>query len=271
MILENVPARQYSRERHCSVSTVYRWCREAIDRSVVSGPELSRLPADVDLVLIADGLWFGKGRGSWVQYTMAFKPVDASLAYFADPRLLPGAESSTNWQQIFNRIRPDVRARVRVLVADGLKGIAAVAALNDWVYQQCHFHIRLLLNHWLARPWASPVDESIRWAIDDALLAVDEDRVNAARAAMAAHVRDHPGVLADILRRLLREWSSVRAYITHPGWSIPRTTGVVESMHGSLREVVSGLSTVDAILRRMTAYIRLHDPFTCNSPDFQQH
>jgi hypothetical protein len=224
-------------------------------------------------VLIADGLWFGKGNGSWVQYTMAFKPVDANVAYFADPRLLPGAESSTNWQQIFNRIRPDVRARVRALVADGLKGMAAVAVLNGWVYQQCHFHIRALLNRWLMRPWVNPIDESICWAIDDALLVVDGDRANTARAAMAAHVRDHPGVLAGILRRLLREWGSIRAYITHPELSIPRTTGVVESMHGSLREVVSGLSTLDAILRRMTAYVRLHDPFICNGPgpDFQQH
>jgi hypothetical protein len=269
MILENVPARQFSRERHCSISTVYRWCREAIDRSVVSEPELSGLPGDVDLVLIVDGLWFGKG--SWVQYTMAFKPVDASVAYFADPRLLPGGESSTNWQYIFSRIRPDVRVRVRALVADGLHGMAAVAALNGWVYQQCHFHIRARLNQRLARPWVNPVDESICWAIDDALLSADGARADAAHAAMSAHVRDHPGVLADILRRLLREWSSVRAYITHPELSIPRTTGAVESMHGSLREVVSGLSTVDAILRRMTAYIRLHDPFTCNSPDFQQH
>jgi hypothetical protein len=269
MILENMPARQFSRERHCSISTVYRWCREAIDRSVLSEPELSGLPDDVDLVLIVDGLWFGKGN--WVQYTMAFKPVDASVAYFADPRLLPGGESSTNWQHIFSRIRPDVRVRVRALVADGLNGMAAVAAQNDWVYQQCHFHIRARLNQRLARPWVNPVDESICWAIDDALLSADGARADAAHAAMSAHVRDHPGVLADMLRRLLREWNSIRAYITHPELSIPRTTGAVESMHGSLREVVSGLSTVNAILRRMTAYIRLHDPFTCNSPDFQQH
>ncbi len=269
MILEGVPARQISRQRHCSVSTVYRWCREAIDRAAISEPELSGLPGDVDLVLIVDGLWFGKG--SWVQYTLAFKPVDASVAYFADPRLLPGGESSTNWQQIFSRIRPDVRVRVRALVADSLKGMAAVAALNDWVYQQCHFHIRALLNRWLVRPWVNPVDQSIRWAIDDALLAVDGDRANVACAAIAAHVRDHPGVVADILRRLLRELDSIRAYLVHPELSIPRTTCVIESMHGRLREVVSGLSSVDAIRRRMTAYVRLHDPFNCNGPDFQQH
>jgi hypothetical protein len=269
MILQNVPARQISRERRCSISTVHRWCRDAIDRAIISEPELSGLPGDVDLVLIVDGLWFGKG--SWVQYTMAYKPVNANVAYFADPRLLPGGESSTNWQQVFSRIRPDVRVRVRALVADGLNGMADVAAVNNWVYQRCHFHIRALLNQRLARPWVSPVDESIRWAIDDALLAVDGDRANVARAAMAAHVRNHPGVLSYILRRLLREWNSIRAYLTHPELSIPRTTGAVESMHGSLRDVVSGLSTIDAIQRRMTAYIRMHDPFVCNSPNSQQH
>jgi hypothetical protein len=219
--------------------------------------------------MIVDGLWFGKG--SWVQYTMAFKPVDADVAYFADPRLLPGGESSTNWQQIFGRIRPDVRVRVRAVVADGLNGMADVAALNDWMYQRCHFHIRTLLNHWLARPRVNPMDESIRWAIDDALLSADRTRADAAHAAMVVHVRDHPWGLAHVLRRLLREWDAIRAYLTHPELSIPRTTGAVESMHGRLREVVSGLSTVDAILRRATAYVRLHDPFTCNSPDLQQH
>ena len=271
MILGCVSARQISRERCCSISTVYRQCRQAIDQSVLLGPELSRLPVDVDLVLLADGLWFGKGKSSWVQYTMAFKPVNANVAYFADPRLLPGTESSTNWQQVFSDIRLDVRARVRALVADGLRGMASVAAMNDWVFQQCHFHLRALLNRWLARPWASPKDESIRWAIDDALLAVDGDRVSAAIAAMATYAYGNSGVLADILRRLLRDWGQVRAYIIHPGLSIPRTTGVVESMHGSLRKVLSGLSTKDAILRRSTAYIRLHDPFTCNGHDFQQH
>jgi hypothetical protein len=269
MILESVPARQISRERHCSVSTVHRWCRDAIGRTLFSKPELSALPADADLVMIVDGLWFGKG--SWVQYTMAFKPVDAAVAYFADPRLLPGGESSTNWQQVFSRIRPDVRTRIRALVADGLNGMGDVAALNDWVYQRCHFHIRILLNHWLARPRVSSVDESIRWAIDDALLSADGARADAAHAALAAYVHDHPWGLAYILRRLLREWKSIRAYLTHPELSIPRTTGVVESMHGRLRDVVCGLSTVDAIQNRMTAYIRLHDPFTCNSHDSQQH
>lgn len=269
MILENVPARQIGRERHRSVSTIHRWCRDAISRTLFLKPELSGLPADVDLVMLVDGLWFGKG--SWVQYTMAFKPVDAAVAYFADPRLLPGGESSTNWQQVFDRIRPDVRVRVRALVADGLNGMADIAALNDWVYQRCHFHIRTLLNHWLERPRVNPASESIRWAIDDALLSADRARADVAHAAMAAHVREHPGVLADILRRLLREWNSIRAYLTHPELNIPRTTGVVESMHGRLRDVVSGLCTVDAIQNRMTAYIRLHDPFTCNSPDSQQH
>lgn len=269
MIVEKVPARQISRERHRSVSTVHRWCRDAISRTLFSKPELSGLPADIDLVMIVDGLWFGKG--SWVQYTMAFKPVDADVAYFADPRLLPGGESSTNWQQVFSRIRPDVRVRVRALVADGLNGMADVAASNNWVYQRCHFHIRAFLNHWLARPRVNPVDDSIRWAIDDALLSADRARVEAARAAMLIHVREHPGVLTDILRRLLRQWDTIRAYLAHPELSIPRTTGVIESMHGRLRGVVSGLNTVDAIERRMTAYIRLHDPFTCNSPDFQQH
>ena len=269
MILEKVPARGISRERHCSVSTVHRWCRDAISRTLFSKPELSGLPADVDLVMIVDGLWFGKG--SWVQYTMAFKPVDAAVAYFADPRLLPGGESSTNWQQVFDRIRPDVRVRVRAVVADGLNGMADVAALNSWLYQRCHFHIRAQLNRWLDRPWVNPVDLSIGWAIDDALLAVDEHRAEEARAAMAAHVRDHPGGMASILRRMLREWNSIRAYLLRPELSIPRTIDVVESMHGRLREVVSGLSTADAILRRMTAYVRLHAPFNCNSPDFQQH
>lgn len=271
LILEHVPARQISREQHHSVSTIYRWCREAVCRSVISEPGLSGLPANVELVLIVDGLRFHVRNGRWVQYTMAFKPVDADIAYFADPLLLPGSESATNWQQVFRSIQPETGARVRALVADGLRGMTDVAARNDWVYQRCHFHIRALLRYWLGGPWVDPANDAIRWAIDDALLSADEGRADAARAAMATHVRGRPGGMSGILHQLIRDWDAVRAYLRHPELSIPTTTGVIESMHSSLRQVVSGVSTMQAILRRATAFIRLHEPFNCNGPSFQQH
>jgi len=270
LILENVPVREISRQQHCSTSTIYRRCRESTDR-LASRPELPGLPANVDLVLIVDGLRFEIRGTHWVQYTMAFKPIDADLIHFADPVMLRGGESATNWQRVFEYIRPEPAGRVRALVADGLRGMKEVAALNGWVYQRCHFHIWALLRRWLGGPWVSPADNAIRWAIDDALLSVDEERAEAARMAMTAHVRDQPGGMSCILRQLVRDWDAIRAHLRYPRLSIPRTTSAVESMHSRLRDVLSGVSTTDAILRRATAFIRLRGPFNCKGHRFQQH
>jgi len=270
LILENVSVRRIGRRQHCSVSTIYRRCRESIDR-LISRPELSDLPTKADLVLIVDGLRFATRGVRWVQYTMALKPVDADLAYFANPVPRLGGESATNWQQIFEGIQPVLRVRIRALVADGLRGMKEVAALNGWVYQRCHFHIRALLRYWLGGPWTDPADNAIRWAIDDALLSTDEGRAEVARTTLTAHVHNRPGGMSCILGQLVRDWDAIRAYLQYPHLNIPRTTSAVESMHSSLRDVVSGVSTINAILRRATAFIRLHGPFNCNGPSFQQH
>lgn len=270
MIVENVSARQIGRQRHCSVLTVYRQCREAICR-LLSGPELSGLPNSEALVLIVDGLRFNIRGVRWVQYTMAFKPVDVSLAYFADSLLMPGGESATSWQYALESIEPERRARIRALVADGLRGMKEVAALNGWVYQRCHFHIRAQLRYWLGSSWVYPRDKAISWAIDDALLSTDEGRAETARAALDDHVRAYPGGMSCILRQLVREWAAIRAYLWYPHLNIPRTTGTVESMHSRLRTILSGVSTIRAIRHRATAFIRLHGPFACNGTHFQQH
>jgi hypothetical protein len=270
LILEHVSAGRIGRRQHRSVSTIYRRCRESINR-LVSRPEVSDLPAGADLVLIVDGLRFTTRGVSWVQYNVALKPVTVDVAYFADPVFRLGGESSRNWEHVLTGIQPAIRARIRALVADGLRGMNELAVQNGWVYQRCHFHIRALLRYWLSGPWVSPANAAIRWAIDDALLSTDEEQAEVARTAMIAHVRRLPGGMSGTLGQMVHDWDAIRAYLRYPHLSIPNTTNVVESMHNRLRQVVSGVSTIDAILRRATAFIRLHGPFTCNGQHFQQH
>lgn len=258
--------------RQCrSTSTIYRRCREAVLRLVMQ-PELSGLTPDAELVLIADGFRFRIGGTQLVQYTMAFKPTTAAAAFFADPVLLSGGESATNWQQVLSDLEPPVRSRIRALVTDGLRGMKELAASYGWVYQRCHFHIRAQLRPWLSGGRTSlPDDVALRRALDDALLSVDEEQAEAARAVLAGYVQGHSGAISAIVGQLVRDWDAVRAYRRYPSLGIPRTTNVVESVHSSLRDIVSGVNSIDALVLRTAAFIRLHSPFGCADGNSQQH
>jgi hypothetical protein len=269
LLIEHIPARVLSRRRHCSVSTIYRRCRQAVDSSM-AGAALSALPTDVDLVMLADGLRFTiRGQG-WVQYTIALKPRDDDRAYFADPILMAGSESATNWQAAFTALPPAIVLRIRALVTDGLRGMKEAAAANGWAYQRCHFHVWALLRIWLW-PLEYGNNRVIHQAVSDALAAVEPTVAARARAFLRTYVAVYPGGVSGILKQLLRDWAAIRAHIDHPDLCIPTTTNVVESMHNLLRDAACETNTAAGVLRRIAAVIRLHPSFVCNGTSLTQH
>lgn len=269
LLVEHMPARVLSRRRHCSVSTIYRRYRQAVDGSIARGV-LPALPAEVDLVMLADGLRFTIRGERWVQYTIALKPSHDERAHFADPILIPGSESAANWQTAFAMLPPAVVRRVRALVTDGLRGMKETAAASGWVYQRCHFHVWALLRAWLW-PLERADNRVIHQAVSDALTAADSTVADEARAFLRSYVVANPGGVSGTLKQLLRDWAAVRAHIDHPDLCIPTTTNVVESMHNLLRETAARTGTVTGILRRVTALVRLHPTFVCNGTICTQH
>jgi len=219
--------------------------------------------------MLVDGLRFNIRGSSWVQYTTALKPVGSSTAYFLDPVFVSGCESAPNWQRVFSMVSPSIATRVRALVADGLRGLKEIAAGNGWIYQRCHFHVWALLRFWLW-PLERGDNRAIHQAVSATLMAKDSESADAARSFLQAYVAANPGGMSCMLKQLLRDWCAVRAHIDYPDLQIPSTTNAVESMHNLIRQAVSRTSTIDGILRRSTALIRLHPPFTCNGHLFQQ-
>lgn len=268
LLVGHVPAHVLGKRMHRSLSTVWRRCCAAIDQLIERCPEPA-IP-DGDLVMLVDGLRHRVRGESWVQYTVALKPVEDNLAYFMDPFFIAGAESAPNWCRVFDLIPPAVARRIRALVSDGLRGMKELAASKGWFYQRCHYHVWAQLAPWLwllRRSGAGAVIE----AVSVGLTTPDEKSAEAARACIQACVSARRYGVSGVLHQLLRDWAAVRCYLEHPDLQIPTTTNVDESMHELMRQTVSKAGTLDGIVRRATALTRLHPPFTCNGHTFQQN
>jgi hypothetical protein len=122
LLVELMPARVLCRWRLCSISRLYRRCRQSVDGSIACGA-LPALPAEAVLVMLADGLRFTFRGESWVQYSIALMPSHDVRALFAVPMLRPGSECAANWQAAFAMLPPAVVRRIRAFVTDGLRGM----------------------------------------------------------------------------------------------------------------------------------------------------
>lgn len=268
LLVEHVPAHVLGRRMQRSRATVWRRCRTAIDQIIDRYAE----PAtpDGDLVMIVDGLRHRISGESWVQYTVALKPVDDSVAYFLDPFFIAGAESAPNWCTVFDMIASAATHRIRALVSDGLRGMKELAASKGWFYQRCHFHIWAQLRPWL---WILRQDDAdaLTAAVSVGLTTQDPELAAAAHANLRDYISATRYGVSGVLKQLLRDWAAARCYLDHPDLHIPTTTNVVESMHKLMRQTVSKASTLEGIMRRATGLTRVHPPLTCNGYTFQQN
>lgn len=220
--------------------------------------------------MLVDGLRHRVRGESWVQYTVALKPVEDNLAYFMDPFFISGAESAPNWCKVFDLIPPTVARRIRALVSDGLRGMKELAASRGWFYQRCHYHVWAQLAPWLWILQSSGAGAAIE-AVSVGLTTQNEKSAEAARVYLQDFVSTRRYGASGVLHQLLRDWAAVRCYLEHRDLRIPRTTNVVESMHDLMRQTVSKAGTLDGIMRRATALTRLHPPFTCHGHTLQQN
>ncbi len=130
--------RQAGRQRLTPQTLSYRFCR--LLRRFVAQPGIIRVP-EGPLILLVDGLWVRFRGRPWVLYLMALKPCDENQATFLDPVLVPGREHVRQWAALIEALPMEVRARIRGMVTDNLRGMRSLARHHGWVLQLCQFHL----------------------------------------------------------------------------------------------------------------------------------
>lgn len=265
---------QQAARRHVTAPALRYHFRRALDGVLRHAPAPG--VADGDLVLIVDGVWFRFHRRLWTLYLLAIKPTTRAQATFLDPALLPGKESSPGWQHAVLAVPPALRARVKALVSDGVRGASGLARAQGWVHQRCHFHLLAQLygrrgryKHLTARVWREAVFRGVR----EALRTRDPERLAQLQQTLrglAAQPRA-PFRVRMIVRDFLRELDSFRTYLRYPELRLPTTTNVIEAMANILRSRLRPLNTPASLRRWATGVLRTRPTMVCNGALPQPH
>lgn len=274
-IVDHCSARVLSRRYHRSPTTMRHRVACAI-RQLAQQPGAAKLPAG-DLVLEIDGFWSVFSGQLWVLYNMAAKPLDTNRAWFLDPLLAIGRESSLTWQTALNGLGWDLLGRVKALISDRLPGLEGIARDYGWVHQSCHNHLLRSVEHALGRYRRATPDPWLRmpiyYTLCEVLQTADEQRAQALCEQLRELIRQRN--CTKLLRRLvgefLRRYGSFRAYRQHPELHLPTTTAVMESLHSQLRRAVSTTNNPRSFRERAQAYIRLRPTCVCNGSGFTQN
>jgi hypothetical protein len=224
-------------------------------------------------VLLADGLWFEFDGAPWVLYLTALRSCTGKHAVFLDPRLFPGKEGASRWQQVVATLPSPARRRIRAMVVDNLPGMQRLAKRYGWVLQLCHFHLIMKLQvrrrgvRYALRGGA--VRQELDALVRRAIALPDGRRLHRTLLRLCRLSASDCGTLRiqTTVREFLQRAMFYRTYLKHPALNLPKTTNAVESMGRLVREMFRrnrAGSNPASLLRWATAFIRMRPHITCN-------
>ena len=217
-------------------------------------------------VLIADGVWYTFQNEKWVLYLLLLKPCRRNYALLLDPVLLKGRETFQNWNAALLSIPESVRNRILALVSDHFRASEKISRRFGWIHQLCHFHLIAELERRRGKFKTRLAGVSIRETIYQCVvrLLTREDRHLEQRLRKLILHPDCPRAVGRIAGEFLRARSQYRSYLHYPDLTLPKTTGVAESLAKLIRKRTWPLRTPVSVLQWTTAFIRLKKNMTCN-------
>jgi len=201
-----------------------------------------KLPTDKQLIVIADAMVQEIENKRCAVYFILVKSHKSNEAYIAAPYFEEGVESYLGWFNAFDSLPKPVVKNIIAIVSDGHKGLVALAKINGWLMQRCHFHI---LSHLQGRRSKGrfsrhrQVGEEIFVLARDILTNRCEENIKESMHKLK-RIHDESGspVLKRIIRGFLRNHKQFRTYIDHPDLNLPTTSNSAESMISCVRNLL---------------------------------
>lgn len=242
--------------------------------AVVSKPRSMRIRGK-RLILLIDGRWHSFQGERWTMYFLALKPVGRDEATILDPELRLGKESAATWKEIIETaVRPSVKNRIIALVSDGLAGGKGLTESFGWKHQRCHFHLIKELEKRRGKRKHLP-GWNVREQINQDIRELLRTRTETRKAFLISSLKrlskrkECPRKIRMIANDVIDNLSAFHTYLIHPGWNLPNTTGVMESLGNRIRIGVRKVRTPRSLLTWAMAVIRSHPKFVCKRTDYQ--
>lgn len=259
------------RRGHLTPQTFRHRFRQAL-RRFVARPRTIKLPRG-SLILLLDGIRFQFAGRTWVLYQLALKSCHGKTAIFLDPTLLEGREGAKNWEQIILAIPAKVRARIRGVVVDNLRGMELLAKRHRWALQLCQFHLIMKLQvhpRWQRRALkGGNIRFEIYRLVREALTASEGPELDSLLQQL--HLIAKTSGATRRIRAMVREFIRCAAYYRtcrkYPKLGLPATTNAVESMNCIVRDLLRrnrSASSPEALHLWATALIRHRSMIACN-------
>ena len=226
------------------------------------------------LVLVVDGLWvLTNRRKRFVVYLMVIRSINDTQAILLPPVILKGSEIRRKWELVFDTLPLSVSKRIIALVCDGISGLPNSAKKRQWIVQRCHFHFIKVLERFRGKTNSKIQHKELR-----------ENMYQSIRRAMIIpYGREYDYLIEHIdklskdsicpkwiclhANEFLKHKEDFRSYLRYPQYHLPSTTGTMENLCGSIRDLLRrsrGFKTEKSLKTWISAFIKMKKTTTCN-------
>lgn len=223
---------------------------------------------DGQLIIIADAFYARVAKKRVVVYLTLVKTMNSAEAVILPPTFGDSVESYAGWRAHFETLPANITQRLVAAVCDGRMGLVALIRERNLVLQRCHFHFlaRLQIKR-SKRPSSRNYAEGAQlYRLAKAALIPGAD-VRSVLRALATKARGTPPGLRTVLSGFVTNYADYLAYRNYPSLRLPTTTGAVESLVGSIRELLRqlrGVRTRAALEKWIHAYLKYCRTRRCN-------
>lgn len=229
------------------------------------------LPLSDPLILVADA-FVRRIAGTWYTiHLMLLRELHRPEAVIAPPLIRRGSETQPGWREALGTLPRGTHARIAALVCDGHRGLVNYAKWEGWIIQRCHFHLLAAIQGRRSR-WG----RSRHWAEGQRLYCLVRRIITAPEGTDLLPLlteletlgwETESPQLRKVISGFVNHPEEYRAYLRFPELHLPRTTGAVESLIGTVKDLshrARGFCTLSAFTAWLYAVLKLKQTITCN-------
>lgn len=225
-------------------------------------------------ILVADAFVSCIGKRWYTTHLMLVRSCASSKAVIVPPVIRQGGETQPGWRAALSTLPPETHNRIVALICDGHRGLVNYAKWEGWIIQRCHFHLLAAVQGRRSR-WSRSRHQEEGQQLYELVKTIITTPEGTDLLPLLTRLEDlgwetRSPQLKKVVSGFVNCVEDYRSYLRHPQLHLPRTTGAIESLIGTLKELrhrARGFSTIQSFTAWMQAALKLKSKVTCNGSD----